>query len=89
MSSVSDLIAAWREQDAPVAVLARDLAGRLHDTPALPYDPSALIDRVDTEGAELAGTWQEVRAAHDFGELTDEEYDELAALVATTERGRP
>lgn len=88
MPSISSLIASHRPGDrGSLVALGEALAGLLADTPELPGEPVELVDAVETRGAELAGTWQEVRAARDRGDLTVAEYDYLAAAVeAHTER---
>lgn len=87
MPSVSSLIRAHQPGDAEsLQALGLLLAATVDDTPPLPEDPAELVDAVDTQGAELAGTWQEVRAAHDHGDLTDAEYDYLAAAMEALTR---
>lgn len=88
MPSISSLIAARQPGDrGSLQALGEALAAVLADTPDLPADPDGLVDAVDTRGAELAGTWQEVRAARDRGDLSVAEYEYLAAAVeAHTER---
>ena len=82
MPSIPSLIAAHRRGDAEsLQALGLALARGLRDTPDLPLDPVEVWDEVDTRGAEAAGTWQEVRAARDYGELTEAEYDYLSAAV--------
>lgn len=82
MPAVRSLIGAHRRGDAAsLRSLAVALARSLSDTPELPEDPVAHVDAVDTRGAEAVGTWQEVRAARDHGDLTNAEYEYLAAAV--------
>ena len=82
MPAVRSLIAAHRHGDAgSLKALAVALAAELRDTPETPVDPVELYERVETNNHETAGTWQEVRAARDFGDLTPAEYDYLAAAV--------
>lgn len=82
MASVRSLLAAHRRGDArSLQALAVALAAALEEPPALPTDPVELEETVDTRGAEASGTWQEVRAARDYGHLTGPEYDYLAAAV--------
>lgn len=82
MPSVTALLAAHRTGDKrSLVALASALAGTVHDTPALPDDAVDLYDVVEDRGAELDGTWQQVRAARDYGQLTPAEYDYLAAAV--------
>ncbi len=44
-------------------------------------DPATVLDAVTVRGYDQPGTWQQVRAARDFGQLTQAEYDYLAAAV--------
>ena len=80
--SVRSLLAAReRGSKESLRALAIVLAARVTDPPALPVDPAAVWDAVESRGAEQAGTWQEVRAARDHGEISEAEYDYLAAAV--------
>lgn len=82
MSAVTNLIAARKPGDrASLQALGIALASALRDTPDRPTDPVELYDGVETDGYEQPGTWQEVRAARDFGDLSDAEYQYLAAAV--------
>lgn len=82
MASVRSLISAHQRGDREsLQALGVALAGAVGDTPELPTDPVALYDVVETQNAERLGTWQEVRAARDYGDLTEAEYDYLAAVV--------
>lgn len=82
MTTVTSLVAAHRHGDAEsLKSLAITLAAVLKDPAPLPPDPVGLEDQVDTQGAQQAGTWQEIRAARDTGALTDPEYQYLAAAV--------
>lgn len=82
MTTVSSLLKA-RIPGEPRSLhaLAVALAGVLTDTPPPGSDPLAVLEAGDTSNYELSGTWQEVRAARDFGELSPVEYDYLAATV--------
>jgi hypothetical protein len=83
MAAVRSLLAARTPGDQrSLQALAVALAATVRDTPPLPADPVALYDEVETRGSEEVGTWQEVRAARDFGDITPAEYDYLAAAVA-------
>ncbi len=90
MPAVRSLIAAHQRGDKrSLTALAAALAGSVRDTPDLPDEPADLYGVVEDRGAELAGTWQEVRAARDYGDLTPAEYDYLAAAVeAMTQEDR-
>jgi hypothetical protein len=82
MPSITSLIRAHETGNAEsLQTLAVALHGLLDDTPTLPTDPAEHWSAVDTRGAEQRGTWQEVRAAHDHGDLTDAEYEYLAAAL--------
>lgn len=82
MVAVRSLIAAHKAGDVgSLRALAVALAGTLHDTPEPSTDPVTLVDQVETQGYDEPDTWQEVRAARDFGDLTPAEYDYLAAAV--------
>jgi hypothetical protein len=82
MATVSSLIAAHKPGNArSLQALAVALAATVRDTPTLPTDPIDLYSVVEDAGAEAPGTWQEVRAAHDYGDLTDAEYAYLTAAV--------
>lgn len=83
MTAISSLIAARRRGDPrSLQALAVALASTLRDTPAVGVDPVGVLEAGETQGAETPGTWQEVRAAADYGELSRPEYDYLAATVA-------
>lgn len=82
MPTISSLIAARKKGSAEsLQALAIALAEVVRDTPEPPADPAALWAAVEDQGAEVTGTWQEVRAARDHGDLTEAEYDYLAAAV--------
>lgn len=82
MPAVRSLIGARRRGSAEsLQALGVALAATLRDTPDLPVDPLDLLHEVEDRGAEAPGTWQEVRAARDYGELSEAEYDYLAAAV--------
>lgn len=85
MPSVRSLIAARARTREGLRALAQALHDHLQPVPQLPDDPTALWDAVEDRGAEAPGTWQEVRAAVDHGELSEAEYDYLAAAVAALE----
>lgn len=79
---VSSLIAAHRHGDAEsLQALAAALAAVLAPVPELPVDPVEHLDAADVRGAGAEGSWQEVRAARDHGDLTGAEYEYLAAAV--------
>lgn len=85
--SLTALIGAHRRGDAAsLRALGLAIAASVADTPTLPADPVELLDAVDTQGAGVAGTWHEVRAARDHGDLTVAEYDYLTALVEALTR---
>lgn len=87
MPSISNLIAARVPGDREsLDALAVVLVARLEDTPEVVGDPVEWVDAVDTRGAGLPGTWQEVRAARDHGDLSSAEYDHLAAAVEALTR---
>lgn len=80
--SVRALLAARERGNAEsLRALAIALAARLGDPPDLPTEPDEVWAEVENRGAEAAGTWQEVRAARDHGEISVAEYDYLAAAV--------
>jgi hypothetical protein len=82
MAAVRSLIGAHEHgSERSLTALAVALAAVLADTPEMPTDPVELWSAVEDHGAEAPGTWQEVRAARDFGDLTVAEYDYLAAAV--------
>jgi len=88
MPSVSSLIAAHERGNAgSLRALAVALAATVEDVDPLPLDPVEHEDAVDTRGAEQAGTWQEVRAARDYGDLTPSEYEYLLAAVDALTEG--
>ncbi len=81
-TSIRSLIAAHQTGDKrSLVALGVALSRVLRDTPALPTEPAEVWSEVEDRGAEAAGTWQEVRAAADHGELTEAEYDYLHAAV--------
>jgi hypothetical protein len=87
--SVRSLIAAHKSGDQKsLRALAVTLATVLGDTPEQPTDPIAHWSAVEDAGAEAPGTWQEVRAAHDYGDLTDAEYAYLATAVEALTRDK-
>lgn len=49
--------------------------------PALPADPVELEAAVEDLDTARAGSWGEIRAARDYGHITDAEYDQLADLM--------
>lgn len=61
--------------------LAVALAAQLVPVPDRPTDPTVLLDLIESTEQDTAGTWQEVRAARDYGRLTPAEYDYLHAAV--------
>lgn len=82
MPEVSSLLAAHQRGDAgSLAALGVALAAAVKPVDELPLDPVELEDAVDTRPAVQAGTWQEVVAARDYGDLTPDEYDYLLAAV--------
>lgn len=86
MPAVRSLIAAREGGAEGLRALAVALASTLADTPPLPDDPAELWSEVEDRGAEQSGTWQEVRAARDYGDLSDAEYQYLAAAVEALTR---
>lgn len=85
MPSVRSLIAARERSHGGLRALATALHGQLRPTAALPADPAALWEAVEEHGSQEPDTWQEVRAAVDHGELSEAEYDYLAAATAALE----
>lgn len=82
MPAVRSLIAAHQRGDAgSLRALAVALAATVHDTPEPGSDPVEAWAGVEDRGGEQAGTWQEVRAARDHGDLTAEEYSYLVEAV--------
>jgi hypothetical protein len=82
VSAVSSLLAARTRGDKrSLQALAVALAATVTDTPPPSTDPVTALDEGETRGSELPRTWQEVRAARDYGELSEAEYDYLAAAV--------
>lgn len=82
MSSVSSLIAARKRGDADsLRALAVALSAVLSDTPEQSTDPVEAADVAETRMDPAPGTWQEVRAARDHGDLTEAEYQYLAAAL--------
>lgn len=80
--AIAHLLAARERGSASsLRALAIALAARITDPPALPTEPAAVWSEVENRGAEASGTWQEVRAARDHGEISEAEYDYLAAAV--------
>lgn len=73
--------AAARDRDG-LRQLGADLAAALRPPRPLPTDPVALEAAAEDTSYAEAGTWQEVRAARDYGRLTPAEYDYLSAAVA-------
>lgn len=81
--TVGQLLAAHISGDrSNLRQLAVGLAEVLRPPAALPDDPVALEAAAEDTSYEQAGTWQEVRAARDYGRLTPAEYDYLSAAVA-------
>ncbi len=84
MPAVDALITAYERtpRRAPhLRALGLALAPELKDPFETPTDPVAALEAVDVRGYDQPGTWQQVRAARDFGRLTPAEYDYLAAAV--------
>lgn len=82
MATVRSLIAAHKTGNAEsLRALAIVLSRQLVDVPSLPDDPTDLYVAVEDTGLEAAGSWREVRACRDHGELTEAEYDYLSAAV--------
>lgn len=80
--TVERLLRAHRRGDeGSLKALAVALAASVRPVPPVAGDPAQVWADVDTRGAEQPGTWQEVRAARDYGDLTDAEYEYLAAAV--------
>jgi hypothetical protein len=80
--SVGSLLAARVPGDeASLRALAAVLAARVVDTPVPAADPVEQWGAVEDRGGEVSGTWQEVRAARDHGDLSSAEYEFLAATV--------
>lgn len=82
MATIPSLIAARkRGSKESLQALALALSEVVRDTPGLPVDLAEAWAVAEDRGAQVAGTWQEVRAARDHGDLTDAEYEYLAAAV--------
>ena len=82
MPSVASLLAAHQHGDKrSLRALGQALAEHVADTPPLPDEAVDLYEVMEDRGAEGTGTWQEVRAARDYGLITPAEYDYLAAAV--------
>lgn len=83
MATVRSLVvAAHKHGDAEsLRALAIALSRQLVDVPDLPTDPAELWAEVEEHGLEAAGSWREVRACRDHGELTEAEYDYLSVAV--------
>jgi hypothetical protein len=82
MPAVRSLIAAHKRGDrASLQALGIALAAELKPPAALPDTPEGVEEQAGLRGWDEAGTWLEVRAARDHGELTPAEYDYLAAAV--------
>jgi hypothetical protein len=82
VSAVTSLLAARTKGDPrSLQALAVALSAIMVDTPPPSTDPTVVLDEGETRGSELPRTWQEVRAARDYGDLTGPEYDYLAAAV--------
>ena len=87
MATVRSLLAVHVSGDrGSLQALAVALAAQLAPVPERPTDPVALWDLIETTDAAAAGTWQEVRAARDYGRLTPAEYDYLSAAVDTLQQ---
>ena len=87
MPSVSSLLKAHIKGDAgSLQALGVALAAVLVEAGPPPVDPVELWDAVETRDPAPAGTWQEVRAARDHGDLSHAEYDYLAAAVEALTR---
>lgn len=82
MSTVTSLIAAHHHGDREsLKALAVALASAVEPVPALPTDPVELWSAVEDAPPAARGTWQEVVAARDNGDLTDPEFDYLVAAT--------
>lgn len=82
MPAVRSLLAAHKPGNArSLQALAVALAAEVKPAAELPDTPVELEAQVEVRGWEQAGTWQEVRAARDFGDISAAEYDYLAAAV--------
>ncbi len=88
MPAVDSLLIAYsrgRRDSKTLRALALALAPELKTPDEMPGlaagDPVAVLDAVTVRGYDQPGTWQQVRAARDFGRLTQAEYDYLAAAV--------
>jgi hypothetical protein len=83
MPAVASLLAAHQPGNRrSLQALAVALAAEVKPPAPLPDTPVELEAQVEVRGWQQAGTWQEVRAARDFGDITPAEYDYLAAAVA-------
>lgn len=84
MPSVKDLLRAHETGNrSSLQALGVALAAELAPVPDRPTDPVELLQLIEDTDAEAAGTWDEVRAAHDYGRLTDAEYVYLHAAVGS------
>lgn len=81
MPKITSLIAAHKRGDkGSLNALAVALAASIHDPAPLPVDPVEHRIAAEERGT-VPGTWEEVRAARDYGDITPAEYDYLAASV--------
>ena len=86
--AVIDLLREHRGGD-PVALqqLAEQLAAVVDDVEAQPDDPVKALELAEDQSYAAPGTWQQVRAARDYGILTFAEYDFLSAAVEAITTG--
>jgi hypothetical protein len=82
-TSVADLIAALRAETMTLAEVAAQFRRRTWVRSCRP-EPRTSRERAEQldPGLPVAGSIDDVTAAYDRGELTAQEYDELAAAVA-------
>lgn len=90
MPSIGSLLAAHRPGDKrSLQALGVALAGTVKPVDALSDTPEGVWEKAEVTGWEQPGTWQEVRAAADYGVLTPAEYDYLAAAVEAMTQEAP
>jgi len=81
MPSIPSLIAARTRGNAEsLKALAVALADNVRTPPAPPLDPVEVWNDAE-DGGVRTGTWDEVVAARDTGELSPAEYEYLSAAV--------
>ena len=90
MPSVSALLRAHAHGDkGSLQALGVALSEALTAPTAMPVTPVEVEAEAGMRGWDEPGTWQEVRAARDFGDLTPAEYDYLQAAVEALTQEAP